>query len=89
MATGTTAAGKAPLGRVWFEIQGDDQALAVHVDRQGFRRLLQTLEQLAETSQLQTFERSGRGRRKAVQAATAEPPSIDKLIFCLEEDGAK
>lgn len=82
-ASGTTSRNEA-RGRVDFELQTDEDALTVHLDRQGFRRLLQTLEQLAETGGQQVFERSGhrRGRRNS-KAAGSTPPT--KLVFQVNE----
>ena len=70
-----------PKGKARFEIEGSGKALAVHLDRQGFRRLLETLERLAATGERQTFERSGRGRPGASNNA------MRKLVFHIDGQG--
>ena len=84
MTSRETASGKEARGRVRFEMQANEQALAVHLDRQGFRRLLQTLEQLAQTGGQQIFERSGRQRRGRNGKAPKTPP-LTKLVFEIDE----
>jgi len=74
---------KTSRGKVSFELQNDGKSVAVHVDRQGFRRLLETLEQLAATGERQTFDKSGRNRRKPEQGAGSD---VAKLVFHIEAD---
>ncbi|MGI9421376.1 MAG: hypothetical protein ACR2RA_26400 [Geminicoccaceae bacterium] len=73
---GTTQKGKARL-----EIDADGKGLAVHVDRQGFRRLLQTLERLAATEEPQTFEKSGRSRRRANSETGEQAELMERIVF--------
>lgn len=85
----TTAAEERKVGRAQFDMKSDEQTLTVQLDRQGFRRLLQTLEKLAESGQPQDFGRSGRKRRrKARSGDAAKEVSIDKLRFFLDENGS-
>jgi|GEM_PF-4978772 len=78
---------KIPRGRAQFEIQGDGKTLAVHVDRKGFRRLVETLERLAETGRQQRFERSGRARPGAGDRSGDDGKAVTGLVFHIEDDG--
>lgn len=83
MATVTSSERKKlPRGRVQFQIEGDGASLAVHLDRKGFRRLLDTLERLAETEEIQTFDKSG--RRMTGNGADQAENDITRLIFHIE-----
>ena len=86
MASGaaTARSRQEPAGRANFEIELDQRTLAIHLDRAGFRRLLQTLERLAETGETQAFERSGRrwGRR----ARGGDGPTIEKLVLNINKN---
>ena len=73
--------GTAQKGKARLEIDADGKGLAVHVDRQGFRRLLQTLERLAATGEPQTFEKSGRGRRRANSGTGEQAELMEKIVF--------
>ena len=87
MATETRLQGKrVPRGTVRFSLQDDGKTLDVHVDRKGFRRLLQTLERLAETGVEQRFDKSGRGRPKAVDGSEATNAAVSELVFHIEND---
>lgn len=84
MATQTKSETKRiPRGRVQFEIEGDGRTLAVHVDRKGFRRLVETLERLAETGREQRFEKSGRSRGSGSGDSAA---GVTGLVFHIEGD---
>ena len=84
MASDRTAPHKGANGRAQFVTQGEKKTLEVHLDRQGFRRLLETLEQLAQTGDKQTFKKSGR-KRKSQACAVSDGLSFDKLIFCFDD----
>lgn len=75
---------KVPRGKARLELQPNGQDLAVQLDRPGFRRLLQTLERLAETGEDQTFEKSGRNRLRSKKADGAAGSDLRKLIFRIE-----
>lgn len=79
MAIAREAEKKGPRGKVRLEVEGGGKTLSVQLDRPGFRRLIQTLEQLAETGEPQTFERSGRGSAKSGSGQPNVHPS--KLVF--------
>lgn len=82
MATQTKSETKRiPRGRVQFEIGDDGSTLAVHVDRKGFRRLVETLERLAESGREQRFEKSGRSRGSGGGAK-----AVTGLVFHIEDD---
>ena len=66
---------KAPKGKARFEIADDGKALHLRLDRQGFRRLLETLERLAATGERQTFEKSGRGGHRGM---------MEELVFDID-----
>ncbi|MDH3661019.1 MAG: hypothetical protein OEU92_13510 [Alphaproteobacteria bacterium] len=66
---------RAPKGKARFEVADDGKAIAVHLDRQGFRRLLETLERLAATGERQAFEKSGRGGHGGM---------MEKLVFHID-----
>lgn len=84
MAANRTTSNKRPLGRAQFVVQADHETLAVHLDRQGFRRLLQTLEQLAETGDRQDFEQSGR-QQQGLGDAAPQDVSVGKLTFHIDD----
>lgn len=71
-----------PKGKARFETDGDGKGLIVQVDRQGFRRLLQTLERLAATGESQTFEKSGRSRRRA---GGDKGSVLDQIVFHIDD----
>ena len=75
---------KRPLGRAQFIVQDEDQTLEVRLDRQGFRRLLLTLETLAQDGGKQDFERSGRQSSSRNGSASKEF-SPTKITFHLDE----
>lgn len=81
---------KTPRGKARFEIEGDGKALSVHLDRPGFRRLLETLERLAETGEAQGFEKSGRAPARSGKATKSGPADgmdgsdLHKLVFHLD-----
>jgi len=77
---------RMPLGKVRFDRQEDGRTLAVHVDRKGFRRLLQTLERLAETGGEQRFKKSGRARTGTSGNVEQVFGDITELVFHLEDD---
>jgi hypothetical protein len=79
---------RTPRGRVSFDVQRNGKEVTVHLDRQGFRRLLETLEKLAETGERQTFDKSGRNRRKSVSAESSneDRTEISKLIFHIDAE---
>lgn len=65
-------------------MESGGKTLSVQLDRAGFRRLIQTLEQLAETGEPQTFEKSGRGpARSGTGEKTTHP---QKLVFRIDSD---
>ncbi len=81
MATETGIRGKTvPRGKARFEMAREGETLSVHLDRKGFRRLLDTLERLAETGEPQTFEKSGRAGSGEGRAP------LEKLVFHIEGD---
>jgi hypothetical protein len=82
MATKAKAeTGKSTRGKVVFEAQSNGKTLAVHMDKPGFRRLLESLERLAETGEPQRFEKSGRARPGVKNGA------ISHLLFQIDGDG--
>ena len=86
MATGGKLKRKTPRGNARFEIEDDGKTLSVHVDRQGFRRLLETLERLAETGEVQTFEKSGRGHTRSVRGTGEQGHDLQKLMFRIDDN---
>jgi hypothetical protein len=78
---------KPARGRVQFETRADGKTLAVHLDRAGFRRLLETLERLAETGVPQRLEKSGRVRPGAKNGAAGKERAIAELMFHIDSDG--
>lgn len=85
MATETPLAKKSTpreRGKVRFDIDEDGKMLAVHLDRRGFRRLLETLERLAATGSAQRLEKSGRARRSSAKGNGA----LSELVFHINED---
>lgn len=85
----TRTVSRKPLpGRVSFEASPEGESVAVYVDRPGFRRLLRTLERLAEGGEKQRFERSGRRRRKGRNGSGGAGQPIAALVFHLDEQGA-
>lgn len=77
---------KPPRGRVQFEMQESGRSLAVHLDRAGFRRLLETLERLAETGEEQDFEKSGRARPGSRNGAADKRSSVARLVFHIDSE---
>ncbi len=88
MASNRTAPRKGARGRAQFVIQAESETLEVHLDRQGFRRLLETLEQLAQTGDQQTFKKSGR-QRKGQACVSSKGTSFEKLLFCFDDAPAR
>ena len=84
MTSDKTTAGQPPLGRAAFTLE-DDQTLNVVLDRQGFYRLLRTLETLAAEGERQTFQKSGRQNRKKNGAMT-KGSTLKSVIFQIEDD---
>ncbi len=82
MATKAQAS-RSSKGRAQLSLQVDRATLEVQLDRDGFRRLLQTLQQLAETGDPQLFERSGR-RRMTKGAADSDVVAVKTLIFSID-----
>ena len=78
---------KAAMGRAQFVLENEDETLVVRLDRQGFRRLLQTLERLAASGEPQDFGKSGRPLRKH-KAVSRKDVSIKKLAFILDQGSA-
>ena len=58
------------LGRLALELDGRGEALTLHLDRRGFRRLLKALETLAEGGLAQDVRTSGRGSRGRIRRLT-------------------
>lgn len=85
MATAKETDKKAPRGKARLEIEGGGKTLSVQLDRAGFRRLLQTLQQLAETGEAQTFEKSGRGPAKSGDGSGQETIHPQELIFHIDD----
>ncbi len=79
--------GKPARGRVQFEIQESGKTLAVHLDRPGFRRLLETLERLAETGKSQRLEKSGRSRPGGKNGGAEKEEAVKELMFHIDSDG--
>ncbi|MEM8948075.1 MAG: hypothetical protein AAGA21_20580 [Pseudomonadota bacterium] len=79
MATAEKLDKKISRGKARLEIEGDGKTLSVQLDRVGFRRLIQTLEQLAETGEPQTFEKSGRGPARSGRSDKITHPQ--RLVF--------
>jgi hypothetical protein len=77
---------KPARGRVQFELQGNGKTVAVHLDRSGFRRLLETLEQLAETGERQSFAKSGRARPGGNNGSVTKGDGLAKLVFHIDSD---
>lgn len=77
---------RPPRGKARLELMQGGLALAVQLDRPGFRRLLQTLERLAETGEEQTFQKSGRNRSRSKQDAGTTGDDLQKLIFRIDDD---
>ncbi|MEZ5932928.1 MAG: hypothetical protein R3F54_13420 [Alphaproteobacteria bacterium] len=75
---------KIPRGRVQFDMQDNGRALDVRLDRAGFRRLLETLERLAETGERQAFEKSGRARPGSRNGAANRESAVVSLIFHID-----
>lgn len=79
-----TASRKSTLGRAEFVIRAEEETLDVVLDRQGFRRLVQTLERLAEQGEKQEFEKSGR-QGKDRNGTASKNLSLTKLLFHIED----
>ena len=77
---------KIPRGEVDFGLQGDKETVAIQLDRQGFRRLLETLERLAATGNSQTFEWSGKSRRDPKPGSSEKEGKITRLVFHIETE---
>ena len=78
---------KVSKGRARFELGRGGKTINVQLDRQGFRRLVETLEKLAATGERQTFEKSGR-RRQSGKGQTSDKGSLlDKLVFHIDDAG--
>lgn len=77
---------KSARGRVRFETKADGATLAVHLDRLGFRRLLETLQCLAETGEPQRLEKSGRLRPGVKNGAARQDEAVTELIFHIDGD---
>ncbi len=73
---------KGALGQAQFLL--NDGTLEVHLDRHGFRRLLQTLELLAEHGEKQDFEKSGR-QSKGRSGTASQGPALTKLTFHISD----
>ena len=86
MATVKEIEKKAPRGKARLELESDGKTLSVQLDRAGFRRLIQTLEQLAETGEPQTFEKSGRGPGRSGSGADQQDNHPKKLVFRINDD---
>lgn len=84
MASRRTAAQKVGKGQAEFLLQAENETLQVHLDRQGFRRLLETLEQLAQSGDAQIFQKSGRQQKKR-NRQKPEGGAITKLLFSISE----
>ncbi|MEM7045084.1 MAG: hypothetical protein AAF543_19925 [Pseudomonadota bacterium] len=78
----------ATKGKARFELGRGGKTLSVHVDRQGFRRLVQTLERLAETGERQTFEKSGRRPSGVGNRSEHGEKAPDKLVFHIDDGQA-
>ncbi len=85
MASGaaTARSRQESAGRASFEIEVDQRALTINLDRAGFRRLLQTLERLAETGETQAFERSGRRQRR--RGRGGDSLTVEKLVLTIQK----
>lgn len=79
---------RASKGKARLELAKGGKTISVHVDRQGFRRLLETLEKLAATGERQTFEKSGRHRRNTKDRTTEGGNLLDKLVFHIDDSNA-
>ena len=71
--------GKAERGKVRFELEKGGETVSVHLDKHGFRRLLETLQRLAETGENQTFDKSGR-----VRSGNKNGAAVSKMVFHIE-----
>lgn len=76
---------RTPRGNVRFEMQRNGKTVAVHVDRTGFRRLLETLERLAETGERQTFGKSGRNPANSASRKVDDDAAIARLVFHIDD----
>lgn len=85
MASRSAAAQKTGKGQAAFVVHAENETLQVHLDRQGFRRLLETLEQLAQSGDDQAFEKSGRQQKKKKNRQEPEGVAITKLLFSISE----
>lgn len=83
--TSTTTSKKDALGRAEFIVSADEETLDVVLDRQGFRRLVQTLEQLAERGERQDFGISGRQGKGRNGAASRKSLVLTKLTFHIDD----
>ncbi len=86
MATAKELEKSAPRGKARLEMEGDGKTLSVQLDRAGFRRLIQTLERLAETGEAQSFEKSGRGPGKSGNGAGKHNTHPRELIFRIRDE---
>lgn len=87
MAARKSSLKKADPGRAEFLVQ-EDGVLAIHLDRLGFRRLLKTLERLAENGEFQEFESSG-PQTKSRNGRTRQRRSVTSLAFHLDEQTSR
>ncbi|MEL6962167.1 MAG: hypothetical protein AAFO01_05380 [Pseudomonadota bacterium] len=77
---------KSERGRVQFDSQDNGKTVTVHLDRLGFRRLLETLQRLAETGEHQSFDKSGRARAATKNGAAERGATVSKLVFHIESE---
>jgi len=84
MSPKKTRSRKGALGRAQIIMQENDKAVEIRLDRKGFRRLLLTLETLAEEGGKQDFERSGR-QNSDQNGSGSKEFSPAKLTFRLDE----
>ena len=84
MSASKTAPNAKTKGRVQFLVNSGVETVDILLDRRGFRRLLQSLEQLAETGERQVFDRSGR-RLRDDKVSASDDVSVRQLIFSIEE----
>ena len=86
MATAEIVEKRAPRGKVRLEMESNGKTLSVQLDRAGFHRLIQTLEQLAETGEPQTFEKSGRGSARPGNGAGKQNTHPQRLVFRINDE---
>ncbi len=88
MKANSATPGAYGKGRARLLWQSGEESLEIHLDRQGFRRLLHILEQLAETGDRQIFEKSGRQNSRKNKGNSAGLP-INQVAFSIDAEAAR